>query len=250
VNISFCLITHNEEDNLPRCLESLKGVAREIVVVDSVSTDGTVQIARAAGAAVFSEDWKGFVEQKNSAARKASNPWVFSIDADEELSPELRESLLRLAEGPEPAPGSGFLVSRCVFYDGRWIRHGDWYPDWVLRLFHRDHGRFTGGLVHERVAVDGPLVRLQGELRHYSFKDTQDHLARIERYAGLWAETQRAAGHTAGPVAPFLHATAKFLRGYLVRGGFLDGATGFKIARLTAYETFLKYSKLRKAWHP
>ncbi|MBM3841631.1 MAG: glycosyltransferase family 2 protein [Verrucomicrobia bacterium] len=247
MKISFCLITLNEEENLPRCLRSCAELADEIVVLDSGSTDATSRITADFGARWHVQEWAGYVGQKNHALALARHEWVFSIDADEELSPLLREELTALkANGPEPEI-NGFTVPRCVCYEGRWIRHGDWYPDRLLRLVRCDRGaRFVGGKVHERLEVQGTIARLNGDLHHYSFKNAEDHWARCQKYARLWAESEFEAGRTAGRLAPFLHAAHRWSRGYLLKGGFLDGAQGWRIARLISREVFLKYSMLRE----
>jgi len=246
MKISFCLITLNEQENLPRCLKSCAELADEIVVLDSGSTDGTQKIIRQFGGRLQHQDWLGYVGQKNKALSLARHPWVFSLDADEELSPELR-SEIKLFRQVEPAGDrSGFSVPRCVFYEGRWIRHGDWHPDRLVRLFRRDRARFAGGKVHERLEVEGRIVALHGELYHYSFRDSADHWARCQKYAQLWAETQHEAGRTANAVAPYTHAAFRWLRGYILRRGFLDGRPGWRIAALCARETFLKYRLLRE----
>ena len=246
MKISFCLITLNEEENLPRCLRSCAGLADEIIVLDSGSTDGTGRIARKFGARWQRQDWLGYVGQKNKVLSLARNPWVFSLDADEELSAELRDEI-KLFRRIEPATDrGGFSMRRCVFYEGKWIRHGDWYPDRLVRLFRRDRARFVGGKVHERLEVDGRIVSLHGELYHYSFKDAADHWARCEKYARLWAETQHEAGQNAGPLASYGHAAFRWLRGYIFRRGFLDGRQGWRIARFCAREVFLKHRLLRE----
>jgi len=246
VKISFCLITFNEEENLPRCLSSCADLADEIVVLDSGSTDGTAKVARRFGAAFAHQDWLGYVGQKNKVLTLARHPWVFSLDADEELSAELRDEI-RLFKRVEPAGDRvGFSVPRCVFYEGRWIRHGDWYPDRLVRLFRREHGSFAGGKVHERLVIEGRIVALHGELYHYSFKDSADHWARCQKYARLWAESQREAGQTGSIGAPYFHAAFRWLRGYVLRRGFLDGPPGWRIAIMSARETFLKYRLLRE----
>ena len=246
MNISFCLITLNEEENLSRCLASCADLADEIVVLDSGSTDGTAKIARRFGAAFAHQDWLGYVGQKNKALSLAKYPWIFSLDADEELSPELRDEI-RLFKGLEPANDrSGFSVPRCVYYEGRWIRHGDWYPDRLVRLFRRERARFAGGKVHERLEIEGRIVALHGELHHYSFKNAADHWDRCRKYARLWAETQREEGKSANAAAPYLHAAFRWLRGYVLRRGFLDGKQGWRIAVLNAREAYLKYRLLRE----
>jgi len=243
--ISFCLITLNEEAQLGRCLESFAGLADEVVVVDSGSRDRTVEIARDFGARVMGEPWRGYVGQKNFAIEHASHSWIFSIDADEALSPRLREEIARLRSGEEPARVSGYSMPRCVFYRGRWIRHGDWYPDRLVRLFRKDRARFAGGQVHERLEIEGEIEPLQGDLEHYSFTDAEDFRKRGEHYARLWAETKLSEGRSAGVGSALLHAAHRWVRGYVFRAGFLDGQRGWEIAGLCAREVYLKYSMLR-----
>jgi glycosyltransferase involved in cell wall biosynthesis len=246
MKISFCLITLNEESNLPRCLRSLADLADEIVVLDSGSTDGTERIAREYGARFEHQDWLGYVGQKNKVLSLATHEWVFSIDADEELSPELRTEIRRIKSAGSPADLSGWSMPRCVLYEGRWIRHGDWYPDRLVRLFRPDRARFAGGKVHERLELDGSVQALSADLYHHSFKDAADHWARCEKYARLWAETQHEAGRTAGPLAPFTHAAFRWFRGYVLKRGFLDGPQGWRIAGFCAREVALKYRLLRE----
>jgi glycosyltransferase involved in cell wall biosynthesis len=246
MKISLCIITLNEETNLPRCLASSAPLVDEIVIVDSGSTDRTEAIARQYGAHWVPHQWLGYVRQKNLALSLASLPWVLSLDADEALSPRLAEEIRALKATEPPAEVAGYDMPRCVFYEGRWIRHGDWYPDRLVRLFRKDRARFTGGQVHERLEVQGEVRHLRGDIYHYSFKDAADHRARGEHYARLWAASQRAAGRTAGPLAPYYHAAFRWLRGYLLRAGFLDGPEGWRIAALCARETFLKYQWLRR----
>jgi len=244
MKISFCLITRNEEANLPRCLGSAEGLADEIVVLDSGSTDGTEAVARRFGARWHRRDWTGYVDQKNHLLSLAQHEWVFSLDADEALSEPLRAEVRRLKETGAPAALSGYDMPRCVFYEGRWIRHGDWYPDRLVRLFRRSRARFAGGRVHERLEIQGPIASFHSDLYHYSFKDANDHRARGELYAQLWAETQFEQGRRAGPLDPWLHAGFRWVRGYLIRRGFLDGPPGWRIARLCAREVFRKYRLL------
>ncbi|MDZ4817076.1 MAG: glycosyltransferase family 2 protein [Verrucomicrobiota bacterium] len=243
MKLSFCVITNNEAENLPRCLNSFRDLADEIVVIDSGSTDHTKKIAQEFGAVVFDEPWQGFVAQKNMALAKASHDWVFSIDADEELSGDLHKEIA-LLKNAGPGDYDGFILTRCVFYEGKWIRHGDWYPDRVLRVFSRTKARFAGGKVHERVEGPTRTKIVPGDLFHYSYKDRTDQLKRIDRYSTLWAETQYENKSKSQTVLGSLHAGARFLRGYLLKAGFLDGAHGMTIARLNAYEVYLKYKKL------
>lgn len=245
MEISACLITHNEEANLPRCLESLAGIADEIVIVDSGSTDRTPFIATDHNARFIRHDWEGYAAQKNFALSKARHDWVLSLDADEALSPELKAEILALkAAGPAPE-ASGYSMPRVVCYQGTWIRFGDWYPDVLVRLFRKDRARFAGAWVHERLEVNGPVLPLRGELYHHSFKDEADYRARMEHYSSLWAEGAREAGKSAAPWSAPGHAVARFLRSYLVKGGWRGGALGFRLAWLQATEVALKYRKLR-----
>lgn len=246
MKLSFCLITKNEEGNLPRCLKSIGTLADEIIVVDTASADATVQIARDHGARVFDEDWKGYGAQKNSAAQKASHPWIFSIDADEEISPELSTQIAAWKRIASPEPSDVWEVCRCVFFEGRWIRHGDWYPDWVLRLYHRDHTRFNDARVHESLQLTGQRRKLRGELHHYTYRNREDQLERIDKYARLWAEEKFAAGKRAGAAAPVMHSFFRFFRAYVIKHGFLDGRIGLQIALANAHEVFMKYQLLHE----
>jgi glycosyltransferase involved in cell wall biosynthesis len=251
VKISFCLITLNEEQNLSRCLRSCADLADEIIVLDSGSTDATEKIAHSFGARFEHQDWLGYVGQKNKVLSLASHEWVFSLDADEELSPKLREEIRRVKKtAPPSAEISGYSMPRCVLYEGRWIRHGDWYPDRLTRLFRRARAQFAGGKVHERLEVSGEIVPLSADLYHHSFRDAADHWSRCQKYARLWAETQFEAGRSAGPLAPFTHAAFRWLRGYVVKCGFLDGPQGWRIAGFCAREVFLKYRLLREMIRP
>ena len=246
MKISFCIITLNEEQNLPRCLASCAGLADEIVVLDSGSSDATERIAREAGARWEVMAWQGYVAQKNRLLDMARNDWVFSIDADEEISPQLRKEILRIKSGEPGDRISGYSIPRCVFHEGRWIRHGNWYPDRLVRLFRRHRARFAGAKVHERLEIDGKIVRLRGELNHYSFRDAADHWNRCRKYAKLWAESRHAEGRTAGPLTPGIRAATRWFRGYFIKAGFLDGLHGLQIANVCAREVFLKYKLLRE----
>jgi glycosyltransferase involved in cell wall biosynthesis len=246
MKISFCLITLNEEENLERCLSSFRNLADEIVILDSGSIDRTADIARAHGARFEHQPWQGYVAQKNSVLARASHDWIFSIDADEAFSPELYAEIARIKSGSPGPEVTGYSMPRCVLYEGRWIRHGDWYPDRLTRLFRRDKARFAGGKVHERLETSGRIIPLEGDLHHHSFRDAADHWARCQKYARLWAESKFEEGKSALPGAPFGHAVFRFARAYLARRGFLDGPLGLRIAWFAAREVQLKYSLLRE----
>ena len=244
MKISFCLITLNEETNLPRCLKSIEGLADEIVIVDSGSTDSTPKIAAEAGARFVHQDWLGYRDQKNKVLSEARNEWVFSIDADEALTDELRKEIQAIIDNPPEDSISGYSMPRCVLYQGRWIRHGDWYPDRLDRLVRKSRSKFTGGQVHERLEVEGTILPLRGELEHHSFKDEEDHWNRCVKYAHLWAEMKHDAGKRAGALSPYTHAMFRWIRNYIIKRGFMDGAQGWKIAKFCTKEVFLKYKLL------
>ena len=245
MKISFCLITLDEEANLRRCLESLAQLADELVVLDSGSHDATESIAKAYEARWHHQDWLGFVAQKNKVLGLASHDWVFSVDADEELSSQLQDELRQLKSSEPSVECGGYSVPRCVWYEGRWIRHGDWYPDRLVRLFRKSGAAFAGGKVHERLEVSGIVEPLAGELHHYTYRDLADHRARCVKYAHLWAESQHERGRRPATGMAAFHALFRWLRGYVFRRGFLDGRRGWQIARLCAWETWLKYRYLQ-----
>jgi glycosyltransferase involved in cell wall biosynthesis len=246
MKISACIITLNEEANLPRCLNSLRDLVDEIVIVDSGSTDRTPFIATDFNARFIKHEWEGYVGQKNFALSKCSYSWVLSVDADEEISPALHAEIKKIHEGPEPASQapSGYQLPRVVFYEGQWIRFGDWYPDLLVRLFDKRQAKFAGGKVHERLEITGPLETLSGELHHYTYKNLADQKARIEHYSTLWAETAQAEGKKANFLSPYTHALWRLFRSLFLKGAIQGGSLGFQIARLNAYEVFLKYKKL------
>jgi glycosyltransferase involved in cell wall biosynthesis len=249
MKISACIITLNEERNLSRCLKSVAPVADEILVIDSGSTDATREIALGFGARVIPQEWLGYVGQKNFALDQAAHPWVLSIDADEELSPELADSIAKLKTDPgadSPGKPNGYEVSRIVFYRGRWIRHGDWYPDRLVRLFRRAEARFGGGHVHEKLELPDAHPILPGHLHHFTYENTADRAQRCARYAALWAQSAHEQGRRAQPWSGPLHALARLGKCFLLKRGFLDGAIGWDIATGNAREVWLKYHLLRQ----
>jgi putative peptidoglycan lipid II flippase len=247
MKISACLITLNEERNLLRCLKSIASLVDEILVVDSGSTDGTLEIARQFGARIVHQKWLGYVGQKNFALDQAQHPWVLSIDADEEISKELAAAVMGLKIGhatDAPSSPNGYQFSRLVFYRGRWIRHGDWYPDRLVRLFRRAEARFTGGHVHEKLELPGTHPILPGHLHHFTYENAIDRNQRCARYAQLWAQSAREQHRRANSWSGPVHATVRFLKGCVLKGGFLDGAIGWDIAMGNAREVGLKYQLL------
>ncbi|HEU5361266.1 MAG TPA: glycosyltransferase family 2 protein [Candidatus Deferrimicrobiaceae bacterium] len=242
--VSAILITRDEEKNVGDCLASL-AFADEIVVVDSGSTDRTEEVCRRdPRVRWFPEEWKGFGPQKNSALAKALGPWIFSIDADERVSDELAREIAGLDLSSVPV--DGYRVPRRSYFGDAWVRHGGWYPDYTIRLWRKDRGRFNDRQVHEVVRLSGRVGTLAGDLIHYTYRDTADFLERMDRYAALGAEELRKKGARGTLLDLWFRPPFTFLKMYLLRRGFLDGALGFRLAMLYSRYTFAKYSKLRE----
>ena len=238
MQISATIIALNEEKNIAEAIKSVDW-ADEILVVDGESIDATRKIAESLGAKVITQKWLGFSKQKQFAVDNAAFDWVFSIDADERISEELRTEITELKKKGENA--DGYRVPRLSFYMNRPIRHGGWYPDWQIRLFNRKNGKWKDVLIHESVEVDGKIGKLNGDILHYSWEGAAHHHRMIgERYAPLAARedfehgrrTSRLKIITAGPIA--------FFQTYILKAGFLDGFAGFCIARFAAHLAFLK----------
>lgn len=240
--LTACIITLNEEAQIADCLRSLD-FCDEIIVVDSHSTDRTREIAASLGARVIERDWPGYRSQKQFAVDAATHDWVLSLDADERLSPELAADIRRLRETPAGSE-VGYRMPRMTRYFGEWIRHGDWYPDRLLRLFDRRHCKFGGHEVHEKVEADGPLGALTHPILHDSYESLDDQLAKLQRYARLMAESQHARGRRAGLIEVFGNPFWRFFRAYFLRAGFLDGWRGLVIALIEANYVRQKYLRL------
>ncbi|MGH9805390.1 MAG: glycosyltransferase family 2 protein [Candidatus Acidiferrales bacterium] len=239
--LTVTIITLNEEKNLPRALDSVADVADEIVVVDSGSADRTRELARERGARVVERTFTDYSEQKNFAAAQASHEWVLSLDADEELSPELRESVRQWRESEAKAAAYG--MQRRAHYIDRWINHSGWYPDPKLRLYRRERARWVGAL-HEGLQVEGPTGWLEGELRHYTVNSFGQHVRSVRRYTTLAARQLHSAGRRRW-LLPFLIAAPwTFVRTLVFQLGFLDGWRGVQIALMASCYVFLKYWKL------
>jgi glycosyltransferase involved in cell wall biosynthesis len=242
LDISAVVITYNEEKNIRRCLQSLAW-AREIVVVDSGSTDATVQIAREYTDRVLSHPFEGYVRQKNFALDQAAREWVLSVDADEVVTPELL-ACIREVWPRERDRYDGFTVNRLSCFSGKWIRHCGWYPDRKLRLFRRSQGRWEGEELHEKVRLEGRVKDLNADLRHYTYESLSQNVEKIQRYSTIFAVAQHKRGRRASLPALLVRPAAKFLKTYILKLGLLDGRHGLILSGTAAFYVFLKYAKL------
>ena len=243
--LSVILITRNEEANLADCLASLEGIAQQIVVVDTNSSDRTLDIAKSYGAVIAQpQDWPGFGPQKNRALDLATGEWVLSLDADERLTPALKSEIVTAIH--DSAHVDCFAIPRLSWYCGRFIRHSGWNPDYVDRLFKRGSARFSDDLVHERLLPSGQVAKLENPMLHYSFMNYSQVLQKIDRYSTASAEQAFAKGKTSTPLKAVLHGVWSFFRTYFLQAGFLDGPQGFTLAMSNAQGTYYRYIKL---WH-
>jgi len=241
--LSACIITLNEEHNLPRALASLKGIAEEVIIVDSGSTDRTQEIAVESGAAFHYRKWTHYAEQKNHAASLAQCDWILSLDADEELSSTLQTALL---DWKKRAPQFAvYEVARKTWYLGAWIKYSGWYPDFKKRLYRKGVAEFAGCL-HETLQYHGECGRLAGDLLHYTIHDFSEHQENVEKYSTLAAQRMYEQGKRHWRCALWLATPWSFLQNFVLRGGFLDGYRGALIARMAARTVRLKYGKLGK----
>lgn len=240
--LSAAIITKNEEDKIADCIDSLS-FADEIVVVDSGSTDRTVELARARGARVVHNDWPGHVGQKNFALDQTTGDWTISLDADERVSKRLRDEILVTLENPK---ADGYAIPRLVYYINRWIRHCGWYPARKVRLIRKGSGRWGGENPHDRLLVDGRVDALRGDIYHLSFDDVSEHLRTINSFTDIAANERAAKNETAGYLSMTLRPVGTFLKMYFIKLGFLDGIPGLIISALSAYHVFCKYVKIRE----
>jgi len=243
-SISVVIITFNEERNLARCLESVKDIADEIVIVDSHSTDRTIEIARSYNARIVDLAFTGYGEQKNFATTLAANDWILSLDADEVVTQVLKNSIQEVKKAPRY---DVYQMPRLTNYCGKWIRHCGWYPDRQTRLYNRTKGRWVEKKVHEYWALNnvGNTGLLKGDLEHYSFTTLSEHLKKIEKYTELAARAAAADGRKVGFIKIVISPIWHFISEYFFKLGFLDGFYGYVICKLSAYSTFIKYSKIR-----
>jgi glycosyltransferase involved in cell wall biosynthesis len=245
IKLTATIITFNEEDNIDRCLKSLVEVADEIVIVDSNSTDKTQELCEKYGAKFYSHDFLGYKEQKSYAVEKASNDYIISLDADEALSEEMKNSILQ-AKGNWNHDGYSF--NRLNNYCGQWIFHSNWYPDRKVRLFDRRKGYWGGVNPHDKFLMDksASTKHLKGDLLHWVIDSYEDHIQRANNFSSIAALEYFKMGKSTSPFTMSMRLMWHFFKAYVLRGGFRDGYNGFVISSVSAYESFLKYLKLRQ----
>jgi glycosyltransferase involved in cell wall biosynthesis len=251
--ISVCIVASNEAHRIRRTLDNVADWAGEIVVVtDNNVTDGTGEIASSYGAKVICKPWQGTAAHRNLATENATQPWILALDADEVVSPALRDEIRRAITAAHARGESTFAAyafPRCTFYLGRWIRHGDWYPDYIVRLWQREQGHWTG-TVHEKLIVQGRVGYLKSEMLHYSMESVEHQIKKTLKYADEFVRICAKQGRTVTVLDLLVRPVWRFWRSYLFRLGFLDGWQGFTIAWMTAFYTFLRYVKVREAQLP
>jgi len=240
--LSVAMITRNEEENIRACLQSVS-FAKQIVVVDSGSTDKTLDFAASSGAEIYSEPWRGFGPQKQSAIDKCREPWILILDADERIPAESADAIKKIVSDPD-VKAAGFSFPRKNYFQGRWIKHAGWWPDRVVRLFRQGMGKMTDAAVHESVEVRGEIGALDVVIEHYTESRLSKIIQKIDRYSTLGAETAFQEGKTCTTGGAFLRAFFTFAQDYFFRGGFLDGTPGLTLAVTDAVNKFFKYAKL------
>ncbi len=246
VKLSVVVITLNEEKNLKRCLQSVKDIADEILVVDSFSKDNTVAIAEQFGAKVITQSFLGFGAQKNFATEQAAHHWVLSLDADEALSPELCQSILDVKENPVyPA----YRLSRLTNYCGKWIRHCGWYPDKKVRLYNKTKGNWQGERIHEHWELydaNEQIGNLTGDLLHYSYYSISDHISQIEKFTEMSAKEAAEQGKDCSVMKIWFVPKWNFFKDFILKLGVLDGYYGYLVCKFSAYASMIKYNKIRQ----
>ncbi len=248
MQISAVIITFNEEDSIASCIESIEEVCEEIIIVDSLSTDKTVEIAKQyPKVKTYSQKWLGYIEQKNYANSLTSYNTILSIDADELLSKELKESIKEIKKLEEDS-FKVYEVSRLTNYCGSWIKHCGWYPDKKIRIFDKRSVKWQGELVHETLFLpeNTQIITLKGDLLHYSYKSSTSHIERINKYSSLTAKEAFNRGKKSSIFDIWFRPKWRFFRDYVIKAGFLDGYAGYQVCKMSAYITFAKYIKLRE----
>ena len=248
--LSVVIITYNEEKNIARCLNSVKDIADDIVVVDSFSTDNTPSICKMYSVNFIQHSWQGYSLSKNIANSNAKYNWVLSIDADEALSEELKQSIIKQKQLSEL---STCKFNRLTNYCGNWVKHGGWYPDTKIRIFDRTVSKWEGE-IHEELIVPKNIAikHLNGDCLHYSYYTPQEHYLQTEKFTTIAAHELFKQKKSSSPFDLYIRPAVKFFKDYVIKFGFLDASTGFTIARISAYATYLKYKKLHqlKIAHP
>jgi glycosyltransferase involved in cell wall biosynthesis len=242
VSVSAIIVCFNEEDRIQDCLESVSW-CDEIIVVDSFSTDRTPEICRRYTEHFIQRQWSGYRDQKAYAHSQASKDWVLLLDSDERVTPELREEIVGALTG-ENGHYAGYSVPRLMHYLGRWWWRGGWYPDYDVRLFRRERATWGGSDPHEKILVDGPVRRLCHPLQHYSYRNIDDHVSRINRFTSISSLELKKDGVRWRLSDALLRPAARFFRSYVLKRGFVDGFAGFYVAVTAAVYVFLKYAKL------
>lgn len=237
---SLVIITKNAAGQLADCIRSVPGAA-EVVVVDSGSDDGTPEIAASLGARVLHQDWLGYGPQKRFATLQASHDWVLSLDADERLTPELHENILRVLATPQAA---AYALPRCNRFMGRWLRHGEGYPDWCVRLYDRRRANWSDDLVHEKLIAHGPVEKLSGDLLHESEQGLARYLEKQNDYSDIQAIKLFNTGKKTSTIKMFFSPVFRFFKFYIFRLGILDGKAGLVHIAIGSFTSFLKYAKL------
>jgi len=239
IPVSVVIVTKNEEMDIERSLESARDVA-EIIVIDSFSTDKTLEICRRYTDKVFQKEWRGYARQKQTAVDSATSEWVFVLDADERLTPELRSEITGAINEDKY---NGFYVPRKNFFINRWIKHGGWWPDYTLRLFKKDAGHIEERAVHEKVVVKGSVARLKNFLEHYTYNSISDCVKKMDAYSTLASKELKKSGFSPNPLDLITRPMITFIKMFFLGLGFMDGMHGLILAVLYSYYTFLKYAK-------
>ncbi len=245
MKITATIITFNEERNIERCIRSVDGVADEIIVLDSLSTDKTQKICERLGVRFVSRAWEGYSASKNYLNSLVETDYILSLDADEALDEQLKSEIIQLKSKPNPQI---YSVNRLTNYCGKWIKHSGWYPDVKPRLFPKEGSYWNGAIVHEELIFPEGLeiIQLDGHLEHYSYYSFEEHRERADKYSRLTAQKMHEAGKKASVLKPYLSALGRFVSMYLIKAGFLDGKMGFKIAQISAQSNVFKYKELRR----
>lgn len=242
--LTVVVITYNEEKNIRRCLESARGLADELVVVDSLSTDNTKAICLELGARVIEQPFLGYIEQKNFALGQATHDYVLSLDADELVDEKLFASVMQAKQLGFTA--DSYRMNRCNNYCGQWIRHGMWYPDRKTRLFNRKKAKWGGINPHDKIEVQPgtSVAYLKGDIMHYTYASIDEHLTQMNRFTSIQAKTMYEQGKRSSWIKLLVNPAFAFISDYIIKAGFLDGKNGLILAKARAFATFIKYAKL------